>query len=233
MTNSIYAVASASSAGGLLLCLALMLWRKFQGQPVTDSLATPVMLLAEGLYQDDQCLLDNAATLLPIQSGAIAVLCVVISAIGATAADVAVLITVLYYCLALRCIKLRRDGSSNRLVYQIDHHHVLKFATPKALPSSLSSSPSDTVVSSACLLRIQSRSCYCAAPDLLQESRVWVTLSWGQCLCRPAKFNIISTSYRQYGHRVNGVCCLPESMSPADSFVLQNMRVLCDRIVVG
>ncbi len=118
-TNSIFAVASAASSGGLLLCLALMLWRKFQGQPVTDSLATPVMLLAEGLYHNDQCLLDSAAILLPIQSVAIAVLWMAVSVIGATNVDLVVLAIIWYYCFAVLCLAtmLFKDRrGSNRFV---------------------------------------------------------------------------------------------------------------------
>ena len=148
MADSFFAVAT-SSAGGLFLCLASMLWRKFRGQPVPDSLATPVMLLAEGLYQDDQCLLDSAATLLPIQFMAI-VLWVLISPVGASledfvfesaAVDVLFQLTVWYCCWALLCryINLSNDGRSNRFVYPVDNHEVLKFATPKALRSSVSS----------------------------------------------------------------------------------------------
>lgn len=97
------AVASAASAGGLLLCVVLMLWQKYQGQPVTHGMAPPVMLLAEGLYDQDQDMIDSASFLLPVQSRAIVALWVTVSAIGATGVQCDVLSAVLYYCLALVC----------------------------------------------------------------------------------------------------------------------------------
>lgn len=72
--NSVCAVAGAASAGGLLLCVVLMVWRQYQGQPVTHGFAPPVMLLAEGLCDDDEGMLESAAALLPVQSAAIAAL---------------------------------------------------------------------------------------------------------------------------------------------------------------
>lgn len=134
-TNAHSAVASAASSGGLLLCLVHTLWRKCQGQPVTDNLGTPVMLLAEGLYANDEAMLDSAAVLLPMQSGAIIVLWLVVSAIGATSVDIFVLVSVLYYCFALVCRRVRL--SRNNWTPSIDDRRTEQLQGWCVLPLSL------------------------------------------------------------------------------------------------
>jgi len=140
-----------------------MLWRKVKGQPETDSLATPVMLLVEDLYHNDQCLLDSAAILLPIQSLAITVLWIAVSAIRATTVDHVILAMVLYYCVALCClhaIRPRRlgglrmrslDERPDRFADPVDHLEVMTLATPKAVPLKPLSSLLDEAVTSSCL----------------------------------------------------------------------------------
>lgn len=132
--DSVCAVASAGSAGGLLLCLALMLWRKHQGQPVTHGWATPVMLLAEGLYGNDRCMLDSAAVLLPVHAGAIVALWLPVSVIGATVVDHVILAALLYYCLALVCHGALTGGDTtdrfgvvdgSPIIVQYDVHSVV------------------------------------------------------------------------------------------------------------
>lgn len=110
--DSVCAVASAASTGGLLLCLVLMMLRKHQGRPVTHGLATPVLLLAEGLYDDDQGMLDSAGVLLPAQSAVIVALWLVISVIGATVVDFYffILAALFYYGVAHVCLRVLATG---------------------------------------------------------------------------------------------------------------------------